>query len=402
VLKIDRRGGRFYTPTRGIIHTDHNKFGELSKYQPKGNWGSSASIPHAFHEVVLDYDHQGLSRLLNDNSYFKKQLYRLRRLARKKNGRHCHAFIQIRKQKQPLTEEDIIILTELQLKSDVLDLISIPDPAPDVSSIAQSVNHIEKAFKSARKRALRYGVDEGLLMPYVDLNTDKQAMKAKIDRLLTESISSIGIRHRENSVGSSLVIEGIAEEASVWFHASGVKKHHRTNRVIPGIHIVPVHSFDSATRYKGPGYVPRKSGGPVFKDPGRQKVDMEEMKMRAAVQAASEKIEFFNPVALGYLTTPQYNKLYGKDLNCDCPLCKGKSLDDFVNYGLSNDTYDHKKYTAYQTVHESISSFNELEKSQETIRKSSYLDYLREKPIVNRYWGRIDEITAGTLRRSDW
>jgi hypothetical protein len=146
----------------------------------------------------------------------------------------------------------------------------------------------------------------------------------------------------------------------------------------------------------------RKSGVPIFKDPGRKKVDMEEMKMRAAVQAASEKIEFFNPVALGYLTVPQYKILYGKDLNCDYPLCKGKSLDDFVNYGLSNGTHDHKKYTAYQTVHESISSFNELERSQESIEKSAYLDYLEKKPIVNRYWREIDEVTAGTLQRSDW
>jgi len=394
-LKIDTSKNRIYTPTRGIIHTDHNRFRNLAKYQPTGQWNSSASVPHSIHEIVLDYNPEALSRLLNENKYFNSQLANLRKLAKRSNGRHCHAFLQIRNQTNPIDDNGIIALTELQLKSNQLDMITIPDPSPNSSDVIA----LENAIKIAQKRMILHGFDEGLLMPYLDLSTDREEMNLKIRYLIEEGFSAIGIRHRENKVGSSLVIEGIAEEAAVWFHVSGVKKHHRINRVVPSIHIMPVHSFDSMTRYKGLGYVPKPQSD-VFPEPKPRKIDHDEMLLRAAVQAVSDKMEYFEPECLGYLSSTQHESMFEDGLNCTCPLCNGKNLNEFKEYAFDNDGYDSNKFTSYCIVHESISSHNELNNAHNFIKNSSYLEYLKSKSIIGQYFNRLNELTVGSLRRS--
>ncbi len=344
---------------------------------------------------MLDYNPYSITKLLNDSKYFRRQLSNLRTLAKRSNGRHCHAFVQVRNQVESLVKNDITILTELQLKSELLDIITIPDPAPKSSN----AKALDNAINIAKKRMTLYGFDEGLLMPYIDLETDRKAMEIKTKHLLKEGFSSIGIRHRENRVGSSLVVEGIAENASAWFHLSGVKKRHRINRAIPSLHIVPVHSFDSMTRYKGTGYVP-KPRSDVFPEPDPRKIDQDEMKLKAAVQSVTEKIEFFEPKSLGYLTTSQYESMFGEDLQCTCPLCRGKKIADFKNYAINKGKFDSGKFTDYSIVHEAISSHNELDEAQKSIKKSSYLDYLQNKTIIRQHFNKITELTEGTFRRT--
>jgi hypothetical protein len=395
VLQIDTNKNRINTPTRGLIHTEHDKFSSLAKYTGQNQWLNSVTIPNKIHEIVLDYTKESLGGLLQNNEFFKSQLQKLKGLAKGQNGRHTHAFIQIRKQTEALDERDVIGLVELQARCNRLDVITVPDPNP----YAPTHGPLRNALKTAKKRLSKYGIDPGLIVPYLDLKTNQNPFAQRIDFLLEENYDMIGIRYREHAVGSSLVIEGIADEQATWFHISGVKSRHSSHRSVPGIHIIPVHSYDSMSSYKGPGFIPRPRNQ-VFAEPTPRTADPLTMQLAAARQAAAPKMEIFDSVALGFLNPSQYREMFGNNLNCKCQLCRGKTIDDFEGYGYVNGEFNGSKLAAHLTVHEMICSYLEFEQSQDSIERESYLDYLRTKPVINQNYNKIEELTVGTFRRS--
>lgn len=394
ILQIDTNRNRIRTPTRGLIHTEHNKFSSLANYTDQNQWLRSITIPNQIHEIILDYTKESLGSLLKNNEFFKKQLGRVKRLTRAQNGRHTHIFTQMRKQSEALSKEDIIGLVELQARCDRLDVITVPDPNP----FASGHSPIKKALEIAKDRLTKHGIDSGLIMPYVDLKTNQEPFSQRLDFLLSEGYDVIGIRHRENAVGSSLVIEGSGEKET-WFHVSGVKSRHSSHRSVPGLHIAPVHSYDSMTAYKGTGFIPRPPEQ-VFAEPRPRSADPVTMQLTAARQAVAPKMEIFDSIALGFLSPLQYRNMFGTQLNCVCPLCVGRTIDDFQEYGYANDEFSSTKLAAHLTVHEVICSHLELQNSQNSIARESYLDYLATKPIIRQNYNEIEELTTGTLRRS--
>ncbi len=388
-LSVSINSKKFTTPTRAVIHTELDKFAQLvTRYQKQIS--SVEPPPSEIQETVLDFTKGSLQALVSRNEEVPRRIASLKK--RNKNGSNrlkiCNP--RLTTQTETVNINEIRMLALLQIEAHCLDMITIPDP----SFTNPSADLLDAALAQARKLADDHGMDRIPIMPLFDLKTEPDDLELRLKRVLDEGHTFIGFRYRMKKFASMERVRQILADKEVWVHLTGVFKNHSSRPIKPQIHIMPLYSFDSVSSYKYFGG-PRKSSSealefpivPERRDPG-VRVYLEHMTAHIPIgiidPLANERR--FDSNALGFLTKDIHHDLCGDALNCDCFICAGRTIDQFYEtYGIENGSPSLPRLRLHQNIHELYASHSEFQAAQKRLTNESYLEYLREKPVVQQY-----------------
>ncbi len=376
------------------MQSEFNNFLDLSRYSPRRSWNMDV-LPNPIQEVVLEYGDAELNKLSNSNGYYRSQKTRIRRVTRPRLKRLTLASVQLKNKTRALTDHDIRILVDLQIDSNRLDLITVPDP----NYTSPNLEPLKRALDTAHTRVKQLREDHGRVVPFLDLYTEPPYLRERLE-YLSRIYPMIGIRYRR-ARPSRLVVRDVMQDKEVLVHASGVQKHYSNDmRVIPELHILPVDFFDSVCAFKKRGFptkTRRIEPGEVFEESKPRKIDKDAWRLRATVKARKDPADsayYFDPTPLGYYTISDHKKEFGGMIGCSCPICQGKTrIEDFIDeYYYHKGSQNISKLKSHLAVHELFASFEEFTRSQTEIRKSSYVEYLQSKFAIAQNLENIVEL----------
>jgi len=75
----------------------------------------------------------------------------------------------------------------------------------------------------------------------------------------------------------------------------------------------------------------------------------------------------------------------GDMLNCSCPVCEGKAVDEFIStYNSESESYPCQIFNAANRLHEYYCSSDEFERSRDYIRTGELSEYFETKEGLSR------------------
>lgn len=169
-------------------------------------------------------------------------------------------------------------------------------------------------------------------------------------------------------------------EEDIWYHAFGVPRTPRGRKKLGVAHIHELQNwgldtFSPEVRHISPKAI-------VYLIKKSQATKPEEVQCRR-----------FDFATLGIFKEPDWIKRYGHEINCICPVCKGKDLPSF------KDTYIHELDGSFNPnllrdadkIHELATGSNEFIDSREAIISDDLPSYYRKKEFTR---GRINPPSA--------
>jgi hypothetical protein len=255
-----------------------------------------------------------------------------------------------------LSPTDIRTLADLQRYCG-FDLITIPDLA-----INSKVEEFEKHITSlAENFILVYSNAEPI--PYVDMAMDEELFKKKVNAIWDNRgiFKVMGVIFRsppQHYANYSYLYE--KNDRDIWIHASGVNRYYPRNWTTAQMHIPQIYGIDTCSILS-------------------QKLGIE------PPPKPLEKIKRYDPKTLGIIEIEKHRGRYGTELDCDCPVCSGKTLDEFINEYRVNHRgeEDISLLDTWCKIHEAFTSPKEFEIGRIAIKENRFKEYIAEKEDIN-------------------
>ncbi|RLG57116.1 MAG: hypothetical protein DRN95_05915, partial [Candidatus Hydrothermarchaeota archaeon] len=277
-------------------------------------------------------------------------------------------FPQLEQPESP-SIEDIKVFLDLQIESGV-DVVSIPDIT------AASEAEIFERYMVKAAEYIRDCSPNLEPMPYIDLSLDFKHFSRKFDVILNNinTFSCVGFIHRsvDNYRANYSYIWGHRDK-EIWIHLSGVPRVLKTKFPTSQLHIPQRYGIDTCTIQipRNPPYHSQEiASGPknVISDP-------------------TEHLRLFDRKTIGVLSFPEWYRRYGNDISCNCEICSGKDLNEFVETYLYDKMGEESqpRLIAATKLHELFASTAEFEESQRYILENSLGEYFKEREGLTGY-----------------
>lgn len=346
VTEIKTTKGTIQTPTRVVTSTESN-------YKKRVRILDDPYENPVF-EVIGHFSQENLEALHQRNGPF----------ARRRTDFSAHVrgyeemitkFYPQMKRETKLSPTDARTLADLQRYCG-FDLITIPDLA--INSKAEDFEkHITKL---AENFVLAYSDAEPI--PYVDMAMNEELFKKKVDKIWDNNgiFKVMGVIFRsppQHYANFTYLYEKM--DRDIWIHASGVNRYYPKNWTTAQMHIPQLYGIDTCSILS-------------------QKLGIE------PPPKPLEKIKRFDSKTLGIIEIREHLGRYKTELDCNCPVCTGKTLDDFIGkYSL-----DHKGETdlslmdTWCKIHEVFKSYQEFEIGREAIEENRFGEYISKKEHI--------------------
>lgn len=245
------------------------------------------------------------------------------------------------------------------------DMITIPDLSPN-----SPVDELEKHITKMHKKFIEpYTNAEPI--PYVDMAMDEDLFKEKVDMIWdnngTFKVMGIIFRSPPQYMANYMYLQK-KNDRDIWIHASGVNRYYPKNWTTSQMHIPQLYGIDTASILS-------------------QRIGIE------PPPKPVEKIKRFDHNSLGLIEIRNHREKYGNELNCNCPVCENKNLDDIIR----EYTVNHKGEVeiplldTWCKLHEAFTSPNEFKIGRKAIKNNEFEDYIKSKEHVRNVIGDFKE-----------
>lgn len=244
------------------------------------------------------------------------------------------------------------MLLQLGLEANGVNIVSIPDFDP--------INSYESDLQGYCEKIRNYNKEP---MPILDMELDPTIFKEKFDQIVsnaeTDLVKVIGLiyrNYRKNIQNYYHILEN--KNKNILYYALDVQRKYENQSST--MHILQSFGIDIySTRFM-------RGGGGSNKKRVRD-------------------VDIFDKKNVGVLKLNEYsNKYQDQHLNCNCPLCRGETLEEFIDkYGYNNKgEIDGNQLQYAGKLHEYFASSNEFEISKAFIKENRLLDYFYSKEYL--------------------
>lgn len=302
---------------------------------------------------------------------------------RTKNGPFARRRTSFRSQVKAYSDEDMITKFHLQTKKETpitipesrvladlqrycgFDMISIPDLSP-----TSKPEEFEKYVTQMSEKFI-FPYTNAEPIPYVDMAMDEELFKKKVDAIWDNSgtFSVMGVIFRappQYMANYEYLRE--KRDRDIWVHASGVYRTYPHDWTASVMHLPQIYGIDTVSVLSQKiGVTPKPK--PIW------------------------KVRRYDRNTLGLLELKDYIHEYGRDLECECPVCEGKNIDAFVrNYSTDhNGGKDLQLLNKWCKLHETFTSQDEFRKGKQAIQQDDFEDYAKEKKYL---WNLINNFQS--------
>jgi len=353
IVEVKTDKGNYKTPDRALTSTEGN-------YKKKVRVLDEPFFNPIF-EAIAHFTEDGLNELHTRNGPFARRKTVLSSYVRAYGDSDVITkFYPQMKKDSSLSVTDTRVLADLQRYCE-FDLITIPDLSPN-SPVDKYERHI---LQMSEKFISPYTNAEPI--PYVDMAMDEELFKKKVDMIWDNSgtfkVMGVIFRSPLQHMANYMYLQK-KNDRDIWIHASGVNRYYPKNWTTSQIHIPQLYGIDTVSILS-------------------QRIGLE------PPPKPINKIKRYDPNSLGLIEIKKHRELYGNGLNCDCPVCENKSLDDIVKEYTVNHT-GKKDVTLLDTwckLHEAFTSPKEFEKGREMIKSNEFEEYIKSKEYIKEVIG---------------
>lgn len=341
ILKVDRK---FLTPYR---------IPSSVEYTSKQMIPTEVKIDSGISEVATVFWNEEYNNFLSKNGPFKNRLVNVESKADLMAYSPLVSFYpQIPKGIKPDTRS-MKLLLELGLNIENVNIVSIPDFEPNTSYESDLIGYSNLVKGRGREP-----------MPILDMELEPEEFKRKFDTIIANSetglITMIGLIYRnwqDNIQNYIYIWENRDKE--ILYYCLGVLREHRKASTM---HILQSFGIDvfSSRFLRGPGGQAKKISN----------------------------VDIYDKSSIGVLKHNEFSNEHSDGhMGCDCPLCKGGTLDDFEDrFGYNHDgELDGHQLQYAGKLHEFFASSNEFEQSREYIEENMLSDYFGQKEYLKPY-----------------
>ena len=358
------------TPCYGLIHTDMKRLNHGS------NLIGVKPPKVAFHEIVIDHDiniEKNIEIFENRiNNNYKSDLPNL-----------C----QFRASSDiTLSKEKLRYIIEIQMRTEKLSVITIPDPIIKDSSILweKTMNDALNIANEAYETGLTY-----VIMPTISLDQPIKHVEKKIKWLMKKKIKSLGLRatgqfsprlHKATEIINKY-------EELIWIHLFDIKKKYLEVSQVHLASLVTVDTISPKKKYSRTKY--HASSRREFDQSSSDFPTPIGIPLEPEIPIAIMKEEhrdLFEARALGFLTQEEIIKSFGHELTCRCPICqKTRSIEELEVLLSRMDR------ASLLQVHETVSYSEEFNNIKDAIHQNDLLSYYNNKSLIKENKKKIAE-----------
>jgi hypothetical protein len=343
-LSISTDRGTFKTPNRAVTSSEFQYKAKLPFEPPLNNYVS---------EIVGQFYSDNWAKFMKTNGSFSNRRRTINFFSDKMDYTIKRYFPQLTSGTE-LDDSSIKQLLELQRMSN-LDFISIPSLPVTITDFEQISSSFAEEVLSEKREPLIY-LDMGL-----NIDIFRQRLLALLELSETDQIHSIGLIYRtihKNILNYRLLWEN--RESNVLLQMSGVPREIAKTNATSTMHLLQKWGIDSFSVRIG-RYVPQKKSG------------------EASIAKPIGSTKRFDPDPLIFHKFQDWRD-QGSSLNCDCPICKGTSAEDFIaSYADQHEEYSNQVFNAANRLHEYYQSSNEFDRSREYIKEGVLSEYFKRK-----------------------
>lgn len=357
----------FLTPSRMITSTEHNykaDVADLIVSQLGMGQGPSTAFENEIFQISKQFDFNKLARYLKHNGTFNNSR---KDIVAKKNAYEDKFLLFYPKfTKKMLYDEGRFIgmenlktIIDLQTESG-LENVTIPESNPN-----QNFELFKDDLKSLSTRAFSRGAQQ--IIPYLDMGMGDQnnsdLFARKYEYLIDCGYPIIGMVFR--GINQNYPNYRFLEERDddVLRVCSGVGRFWRSNWTTSQLHIPNLWGLDACSL--------DSQTVPVSLEP--KEID---------------DIKRFDKESIGILKLKDHQERYGDNLNCDCPVCQGKTHSDFVDeYSMDiNGSINADQLDKVCKLHETYASTNEFENEMRFIRQNDLRTYITSHEYLSDFY----------------
>lgn len=344
-LIVHTNEGIFKTPSRTITSSEFNYKSQIS-HEPR--------IDNDISEIVALFNEKDWNKFMNEKGPFNSRLKTMEYFTDKMKHGIKRYYPQI-SPKVPLDISDIKQLITLQSMCADLDLISIPSLPPTFNNFDKVAEECAEIARSERKEPLMY----------LDMRLDVATFKKRFFKLLelseSDQIHTIGLIYRsfrENSPNYKLLWEN--RDSKVFLQMSQIPREITKTSTMHLLQKFGIDSF-SVEMHK-----------PPFLG-GKQESE----------SRPSGLTRRLDPDPLLFRPFKEWLDIH-QELNCDCPICRNKSADEFMEiYTGQPERYPGQMFGAANRLHECYRSLGEFRQSRNYIRTGELKEYFKNKEGLN-------------------
>lgn len=383
IIKDDDSGARvlrvklsssvsFETPTRTITSTEHRYQGSTID-KIKGSYGLGQGPDITFKNPIVQTSKEHtipqLERFLKMNGTFdraKKDVVSISNAYPDKFVIYYPSFTKkmFYIENQKIGIENLKTIIDFQIINCQIANVSIPESHPN-----QSFDDFKRDLNNLSKRAEAYGSRE--IIPYLDLGMDNDLFQQKYGYIIDSGYPVLGLAYRNVTENYPNFRQLQDSDDDILRICSGVDRYWRSDWTTSFMHLpnfwgMDIVSVDS--RAAVPKLDPEGKPIPIIKP--------------------IEKVKLFDKDQLGLLQLSEHEKIYHNDLNCNCPVCSGKTLDQFISEYSTDDAGNTSSHILdkFCKVHEIYASYGEFDNEKEYLKQSDSESYIKEHAYLNSYF----------------
>ncbi|MCK4797416.1 MAG: hypothetical protein KAT05_08545 [Spirochaetes bacterium] len=358
----------FKSPTRSLTSTEHNyKVAVIDKIVSSAGLGQgpSTAFENEIFQVSKQFNLEQLHRYLKLNGTFNNAKKNIVALKNAYVNKFIIFYPQFTKkmlfdEKQHIGIENLKTLVDLQTIGCQLENITIPESNPN-----QNFNNFKKDLTFLSNRAETYGCKN--LIPYLDMGmggNDSELFANKYNYLIDSGYPIIGVAYR--SINQHYPNFRYLQERAddVLIVGSDVGRYWQSNWTTAQLHIPNFFGIDVTS-------LGSKAS------PGIERKPIDEIKR-------------FDKDSLGIIKLGEHESIFGEHLNCNCPVCTGKTLSEFkTQYSVdSNGGTDTSILDKFCKLHEVYSSTDEFNNERKFIEENDTRTYINNHEYLSAFFNK--------------
>jgi len=353
----------FETPTRSITSTEHRyKVAINDRLVSTAGLGQGpqTAFPNEIFQISKEHDIEQLRRFAHQNGVFhtaKKDVVALKNAYVDKFLIYYPIFTKkmLYTDNRVIGRENLKTLIDFQVIAAGLTNVSIPESHPN-----QPFDTFTADLEALSRRAEAYGATQ--IIPYLDMGMEADLFKQKYEFLINSGYPIIGTAYRSYTQHYPNFRLLQQKDDDVLLVSSGVDRYWHSNWTTAFMHIPNFWGLDITSLESRPT--------PVAIDP-----------------KPILKIKRFDQNSIGIITLGKHNETYGNELHCNCPVCNGKNLDDFIHdysHDINNNADTHV-LDKFCKLHETYASTNEFNNQRPFIKHNETKEYIESHHFINEF-----------------
>ncbi len=351
-IKVKTSQSSFTTPSRTLTSTEHNyRTGAILPDVGLGS-GISISFENPTFEITKQHTIEQMEKFTKKNG----ALHNAQRDVKAKLNCYEDKFRIYYPRFNKGTKIDfkhLRTLIDFQTIFCEMDTVSILEQHPD-----QNVDSFSKDLNFLSQQA--YAQEAKTVIPYIDFAMDNNLFIRKYRLLKDMGFKVIGFTNRSLKTYYPNYRFIREQNDDIWLHCSGINRYWQSNWTTSQIHMLQLFGLDTFSLESKCAICPKPK--PI------------------------EEIKRFDSNTMGIISIEDFRKRYHNDLNCNCPVCVNKKLNDYISeYSIDRTGVENTNLLdKYCKLHETYCSEKEFTKSQRFIKNNEGKHYIESKEYLNK------------------